>query len=51
MKEWIGYYEDILTDEISDGIISIQDGWKPSTYANHKGNLGVEKSKERQFVF
>ena len=47
MKEWIGYYKDILTDELSNGIMNIKDGWKPSTYANHKGNLGVEKSKER----
>ena len=47
MKEWIGYYEDVLTDELSDGIMNIKDGWKPSTYANHKGNIGVEKSRER----
>ena len=47
MKEWIGYYKDVLSDEISNSIMSIQDGWKPSTYASHKGNLGVEKSKER----
>ena len=47
MKEWIGYYENILSDEISDGIMNIKDGWKPSTYSNHKGNIGLEKSRER----
>ena len=26
---------------------NIKDGWKQSTYSNHKGNIGVEKSKER----
>ena len=30
MKEWIGYYENILPDEILDGIMNIKDGWKPS---------------------
>tara|TARA_B100001778_G_C18439225_1_gene561547 strand:- start:278 stop:844 length:567 start_codon:yes stop_codon:yes gene_type:complete len=47
MKEWIGYYKDILSDEVSNGIMNIKDGWKASTYANHKGNIGVERSKER----
>ena len=42
MKECIGYYKDILTDELSNGIMNIKDGWKASTYANPKGNLGVE---------
>ncbi len=35
MKEWIGYYKDVLSDEISNGIMNIKDGWKPSTYASH----------------
>ena len=47
MKEWIGYYENVLSDELSNNIMSIKDGWKPSTYSNHKGNIGLEKSKER----
>ena len=47
MKEWIGYYEDILPDEISNGIMNIKDGWKPSTYSNHEGNIGAKKSRER----
>ena len=47
MREWIGYYENVLPDEISDSIMNIKEGWKPSTYSNHKGNIGLEKSKER----
>ena len=46
MKEWIGYYEDILTDELSDGIMSLTRWLETSTYANHKGNIGVEKVKK-----
>tara|TARA_R100000315_G_C5186044_1_gene108237 strand:+ start:120 stop:671 length:552 start_codon:yes stop_codon:yes gene_type:complete len=47
MREWIGYYENVLPDEISDSIMNIKEGWKPSTYSNHDGNIGVEKSRER----
>ena len=47
MKEWIGYYENALTDEISDNIMNIKDGWVDSTYSNHDGNIGVKKSRER----
>ena len=47
MKEWIGYYENALSDEISDGIMNIKDGWETSTYSNHDGKIGVEKSRER----
>ena len=43
MKEWIGYYENALTDEISDNIMNIKDGWVASTYSNHDGNIGVKK--------
>jgi len=35
MKEWIGYYKDILTDKQSNDIMSIKDGWKSSTFSNH----------------
>ena len=31
MKQWIGYYENILSDEVSNSIMSIKDGWKSST--------------------
>ena len=47
MKEWIGYYENALSDEISNGIMNIKDGWETSTYSNHNGKIGIEKSKER----
>ena len=26
MKEWIGYYENVLSDEISDGIMNLKVG-------------------------
>ena len=32
MKEWIGYYENILPDDVSNGIMNIKDGWEISTY-------------------
>ena len=35
MKEWIGYYKNILTDKQSNDIMSIKDGWKSSTFSNH----------------
>ena len=44
MREWIGYYENVLPDEISDSIMNIKEGWKPSTYSNHGGSIGIEKS-------
>ena len=47
MKEWIGYYENILPDDVSNGIMNIKDGWEISTYSNHGGSIGIEKSKER----
>ena len=28
MKEWIGYYEDVLTDELSENIALNSKGWK-----------------------
>tara|TARA_Y100000817_G_scaffold198878_1_gene155647 strand:- start:161 stop:706 length:546 start_codon:yes stop_codon:yes gene_type:complete len=39
MKEWIGYYEDILTSELSENIALNSIGWKQSTYSNHKGQI------------
>ena len=37
MKEWIGYYEDVLTNELSENIALNSKGWKQSTYSNEKG--------------
>ena len=37
MKEWISYYEDILTSELSENIALNSKGWKQSVYANEKG--------------
>ena len=37
MREWIGYYKDILTDELSSNIALNSKGWKPSTYSNEEG--------------
>ena len=45
MKEWIGYYEDILTNELSENIALNSKGWKQSTYSNEKGR--TENSLQR----
>ena len=29
MKKWIGYYEDVLSNELSENIISDTWDWKP----------------------
>ena len=34
MREWIGYYKDILSDELSSNIALNSKGWKQSTYSN-----------------
>ena len=47
MREWIGYYKDILTDELSSNIALNSKGWKQSTFANEKGNIGSEGSLKR----
>lgn len=47
MKEWIGYYENILTNELSENIALSSKGWKQSTYSSHKGENPIEKSLER----
>ena len=39
MKEWIGYYEDVLTSELSENIALNSKGWKQSTYSNHEGKI------------
>ena len=45
MKEWIGYYEDVLSNELSKNIISDTWEWKPSTYSTHEGISPNSKNK------
>ena len=35
MREWIGYYKNILSDKQSNEIMSIKDGWKASVFSSH----------------
>ena len=39
MKEWIGYYKDALTSELSENVALNSKGWKQSTYSNHEGKI------------
>ena len=48
MRKWIGYYENIISNELCDNIIDYGDNIKPlksSTYASHKGQ--IKNSEER----
>ena len=36
MKEWIGYYKDVISNKLSNDIMCIKDGWKQSTFSNHE---------------
>ena len=45
MKEWIGYYEDVLSNELSKNIITDTWDWKPSTYSTHEGISPNSKNK------
>ena len=48
MRKWIGYYENIISNELCDNIIDYGDNVKPlksSTYASHKGQ--IKNSEER----
>ena len=47
MREWIGYYKDILSDELSSNLALNSKGWKQSTFANEKGNIGSKGSLKR----
>jgi len=47
MKEWIGYYEDILSNKLSEDIALNSKGWRESTFANEKGNISSEGSLKR----
>ena len=35
MKEWIGYYKNIVSDKLCDNIMNDDFEWKPSTYSTH----------------
>ena len=37
MKEWIGYYKNVIIDNISQDIMNDDWEWKPSTYSTHEG--------------
>ena len=39
MKEWIGYYKDIVSHETCDSIINDNWEWKSSTYSSHDGKV------------
>ena len=48
MRKWIGFYENIISNELCDNIIDYGDNVKPlksSTYASHKGQ--IKNSEER----
>ena len=45
MKEWIGYYKDIVSHETCDSIMSEDWKWKASTYSSNKGE--IEDSSNR----
>ena len=47
MREWVGYYKDILSDELSSNLTFNSKGWKQSTFTNEKGNIGSEGSLKR----
>tara|TARA_R100001082_G_scaffold73489_1_gene42233 strand:- start:6608 stop:7159 length:552 start_codon:yes stop_codon:yes gene_type:complete len=47
MKEWIGYYENVLPETLSKNIMDIKDDWKPSGFSSHEGRLEDKSSKER----
>ena len=47
MREWVGYYKDILSDELSSNLVFNSKGWKQSTFTNEKGNIGSEGSLKR----
>ena len=39
MKEWIGYYKDVIPNKLSDDIMSIKGNWKKSNFENYDGTL------------
>ena len=45
MKQWIGYYKDIVSHETCDSIMSEDWKWKASTYSSNKGE--IENSSNR----
>ena len=47
MKEWIGYFENILPDALSNNIMNIKNGWQTSGFSSHEGRLEDRDSKKR----
>ena len=47
MKEWIGYYENVLPETLSKNIMNIKDGWKPSGFSGVDGRANDKYNKER----
>ena len=45
MKQWIGYYKDIVSHETCNSIMSEDWKWKASTYSSNKGE--IEDSSNR----
>ena len=39
MKQWIGYYKDVVSHETCDSIMSENWEWKSSTYSSNKGEI------------
>ena len=47
MKEWIGYYENVLPETLSNNIMNIKDGWKPAGFSGVDGRADDKYNKER----
>ena len=45
MKEWIGYYKNVISNKISQDIMNDDWPWKSSTYSSNKGE--IENSSNR----
>ena len=45
MKEWIGYYKNVISIKISQDIMNDDWNWKSSTYSSNKGE--IENSSNR----
>ena len=41
MREWIGYYENVISDEAIKEIFNYPWQWSPSTYSSHKGQMSM----------
>ena len=47
MKEWIGYFENVLPETLSNNIMNIKDGWQPSGFSDHNGRADEKYNKTR----